>query len=348
MNAFSLNHLSDMDFEEFCFDLLGNLDFKNIQWRKGTGLETSPSDRGRDIECQIERIDVDGNHYLETWFVECKHYIKGVPPTHIQSALAWATAEKPDTLLIIASNFLSNPTKDYLKILERENKPRFKLKVWERPDIERLTLGKSRLLRKYNVVGDFPFLSILHPAHLLYIKGLQFNSMDYFFEVTNSLDPDRRDQIFSWVYEPIIQPRYRRPITHSERIKDLRIDPVSYEIFKNKCYEMVEKGAIDQLLLIFLIVNWVLHGQLGISDVTSVDEVVDRMRGAQQFFQRQTEEQTQNTADLERLIEFIEERILNAQNNTSQNYELYTYFCDAVVSKLLVENIFRSDQAVDN
>ncbi len=74
MQQFSLDHLTATQFEEFCCDLLATLGFTNINWRKGTGLSSSPSDQGRDIECQYSRKDVDGETTQETWFVECKHY----------------------------------------------------------------------------------------------------------------------------------------------------------------------------------------------------------------------------------------------------------------------------------
>ena len=51
MQEFSLNHLTDTEFEQFCYDLLSELKFVNLNWRKGTGFSSSPSDRGRDIEC---------------------------------------------------------------------------------------------------------------------------------------------------------------------------------------------------------------------------------------------------------------------------------------------------------
>lgn len=151
MQSFSLDHLTDTHFEEFCYDLLSELGFTNMSWRKGTGFSTSPSDRGRDIECQLVREDVDGDIYLKTWFVECKHYKQGVPPNVLQGALSWASSERPDKLLIIASNFLSNPTKDFLKSYQQNTKPHFKIKCWERPQLEKLSLDKFNLLKKYNV-----------------------------------------------------------------------------------------------------------------------------------------------------------------------------------------------------
>jgi hypothetical protein len=257
VQSFSLDHLTDTEFEEFCFDLLGELGFVNIQWRKGTGLLSSPSDRGRDIQCHHESKDVDGQKFLETWFVECKHSVKGVSPDKIQGALTWAKAERPDKLLIIASNFLSNPTHDFLKTYENNEKPYFKIKVWQKPDLERLSIGKSKLLRKYNVGGDFPFLSIMHPAHLLYLKSMTLNSFDFFLTALDKLDVEKREKILSWVNEIIIRPRYKKSHTGKERMADLRIDEVSYDVFKKKGRILAD--ALGDSFLVCAIVNWLLQ-----------------------------------------------------------------------------------------
>src|SRR5947208_11260223 len=103
-----------------------------MSWRKGTGLNASPADQGRDIECVFQHKDIDGQRD-ERWFVESKHYKRGVPPDKLQGLLAWAAAERPDVVLIIASNFLSNAAKNFLESYARSNKPSFKIKVWERP-----------------------------------------------------------------------------------------------------------------------------------------------------------------------------------------------------------------------
>ncbi len=95
MDTFSLDHLSDTQFEEFCYDLLGELGFVNLDWRKGTGLDSSPSDRGRDIECEIKVKDtVDGSVRLEKWFVQCKQYKRGVPPKKLDDTIAPSQSRK--------------------------------------------------------------------------------------------------------------------------------------------------------------------------------------------------------------------------------------------------------------
>ena len=63
----------------------------------------------------------------ETWFIECKHYRRGVPPDKIAGLITWATAERPDVALIIASNYLSNPCKDWIKRTVDQNRPPFRI-----------------------------------------------------------------------------------------------------------------------------------------------------------------------------------------------------------------------------
>src|SRR5437879_13474323 len=98
MEHFSLDHLHETEFEQFCYDLLQDLGFLNLNWRKGTGLAASPADSGRDLEGTLHRPRVDGETATEKWFVECKHYQKGVPVDALTGALAWADAECPHVL----------------------------------------------------------------------------------------------------------------------------------------------------------------------------------------------------------------------------------------------------------
>lgn len=145
-------HLSATDFEEFCFQLLERLGFVNVDWRKGTAKASSPADNGRDIVCQQITEDVDQTKAFATWFVDCKHYKKGVPPGDVQNLLTWAEAERPHTALLISSGFLSNPAKEYLDKYERNRRPPFRIKYWERPTLEKLTIGKRALLMEFGLV----------------------------------------------------------------------------------------------------------------------------------------------------------------------------------------------------
>jgi hypothetical protein len=155
----SFDKLSSTNFEEFCSDLLHSAGFVNVDWRKGTGLSSSPADKGRDIVCDHLRAEPDGSQHFEHWFVDCKHYKKGVPPKELQNLLAWAEAERPDVALIIASNFLSNPAKEYLDSYKKNNRPPFKIRYWEMPQLSRMLARKISLQRKYGLT-DVPMRAL--------------------------------------------------------------------------------------------------------------------------------------------------------------------------------------------
>lgn len=132
------------------------------------------------------------------------------PPAKLEGALAWANAERPRRLLIIASNFLSNAAKDYLSDYERNNKPPFEIRCWERPDLERLTAGHTRLLREYNISEQFPFVQIMHPAHLRFLREATLVDLHQLFQLLDELSEDDREGVLLWPYLAILSPRLSR------------------------------------------------------------------------------------------------------------------------------------------
>ena len=335
---FSFNHLTDTEFEEFCFDLLKTMEFINVQWRKGTGLSTSPSDRGRDIECQLIITDIDGEKYIQNWFVEIKHQKRGVPVDKILNAIAWAEAQKPDVLLIIASNFLSNTTKDYLESYENNNRPKFRIKKWELPDIKKHSNGKPLLLSKYSLSGELEFLNIMHPAHLAYIKRLKFNTLEYLFDCLDNLEKNKRDEITGWLQYAIIKPRERKPVTGYESIKDLLIDKVDYDEFRSKCFQIANSGVFDGTALTFFIVNFLLQSTFVLGDSTLIEQKAEKIQDFLEFLKNLELKEPQKRRYFDEIvIPRHEEMIATLPHRISYCYVLYTYFCENVVLKLLDE-----------
>ncbi|MBB0228392.1 restriction endonuclease [Streptomyces calidiresistens] len=148
----SFENLDPTEFEEFCYDLLVRLGFVNVDWRKGTNKKASPSDRGRGIVAQLERTDIDGHRYFETWFVDCKHYKRGAPPESFQGLFTWAEAERPITALVLASGFLSNPAKDWIASYQSNRNSPFRIRHWERPSLERIIAKHPDLMTRYGVI----------------------------------------------------------------------------------------------------------------------------------------------------------------------------------------------------
>lgn len=150
LGAIEFDGLTPTDFEEFCFDLLSEAGFVNVDWRKGTPRTSSPADRGRDIVAQLEREEPDGHRYREMWFVDCKHYDRGVPPDGLQGAIAWAQAERPDTVLFLASGYVRNAAKDWIADFA-ETRPPFRIRTWERPQVRRLLANHLDVAFNHNV-----------------------------------------------------------------------------------------------------------------------------------------------------------------------------------------------------
>jgi HJR/Mrr/RecB family endonuclease len=150
----SFEGMDPTDFEELCFELLQVTGYVNVDWRKGTPKASSPSDRGRDIVAQRQQIDADGYQRFETWFIDAKHYSKGVPPEALQGLMTWAEAERPDVALVAASGFLSNPAKDWLASYQQNRHPPFRIRYWERPQISRLLTEHPDLITRHAIFAD--------------------------------------------------------------------------------------------------------------------------------------------------------------------------------------------------
>lgn len=186
----TFDNLTDVEFEEFCYDLLNEMGLQKIDWRKGTGKKTSSADSGRDIECEYCRYDAMlQRNITEKWFVECKHYISGVPFEKLSGAFSWAEAENPDRLIIFVSNFLSNGCKDAIKNYICNHKPKFKIEVWERPFIEKKASAYPHILSKYNIECRDKFLDCLNPIHIKYMKQTPYNVKEQLFEALEKISP---------------------------------------------------------------------------------------------------------------------------------------------------------------
>jgi hypothetical protein len=341
---FSLNHLSDVQFEEYCYDLLVALGYRNVHWRKGTGKSSSPSDRGRDIECQYPREDADGTTSFETWFVDCKHYIEGVGPDKLQNAIGWATAKRPHTLLFIASNFLSNGAKDFLAEYEQANNPPFRILYWERPKLEYMSAGRVTLRQKYRLPIDFPFLDIVHPAHLTYIRKMHINTLRYMFECFDACDDaTKRDHILWWPRQIILGRFYRvKGDTSDGDILVRRVAKASHEEFKAACYEIVRSGIIDQVVFTTFIVSLSLQFCLEYGDTTAIGEHAARLneslelsRNFREIYVETFQRRGHTEADLESFNAWMEQHVRDLPKEVEEGRELYVYFCEQVVQRLV-------------
>lgn len=324
------NDLSDGDFEELTFDLLVAIGFVNVNWRRGTGLGGATADQGRDIVAQESRKFADGGEHLETWFVQCKHYTKGVPPEKLQDALAWANSERPNVLLFVASNFLSNSAKNNLENYERNNAPSFRIRTWERKDIERLLSSHPALVRKYNLDPTDPTRTA-HPAHLLFVLMPPFNTLPYFFEKLEEMNASTRDSVFSWSYHAVVEARFREPKHGKEKLADLMIDRVDFQAFKAKLLDL-ERIGVSSHFLVTAAVTDALSWTWRLGDESQVPKTIARHRRAIATTPDEVEA-------IRGIITTSKESIASAYENQKKAHKNYLYLCESLVPALAMEEM---------
>lgn len=324
--------ISPIQFEELCYELLNELGFLEISWRKGTSMDASPADQGRDIEATLRRKDIDGSQVDEKWFIECKSYKKGVPPQALQGALAWAESSSPHTLLIAVSGFLSNPAKEHLKEYQRNRNPPFRIRLWEAPDFQRMLFGRAKLLNKYNLASSFPLLEILHPAHKQFLTQPPFNTVDYFLSLLDDLDPSQRNGWFYGAYVYVINPPMEQPVSGDQVMGELVKSPVSYYEFKRAL--KVARKYVGEMILVHGVVSNTLSHLLHRGDLTAIQERRDYFKWMISYFEKRLETHPKQRKSIEGCIEETKSWLPNVEENLESGYESYCSFCDTILIPL--------------
>lgn len=137
--------LSDMEFEELCYDILEKSGFINLMWigRKG-------KDRGRDIIAEKHRKEL---HRLRTekWLVQCKKYLSKPPsPSSLGNDLAWADYHNPDVFLIMLTNTLTPDTHDWIEGVKKTRK--YDVQVCDEKQLRSLLEDFDDLTQKYGLL----------------------------------------------------------------------------------------------------------------------------------------------------------------------------------------------------
>lgn len=333
----SFRGLSPLQFEEFTYDLLREMGFKNLSWRKGTGLSGGSSDSGRDIEAVLPRSEIDGVESMEQWYIECKHYEKGVPPSALEGAFAWAEANRPDVLAFVVSGFLSNPAKDYIE-KRRAATPRYRIKLWEQKDLDGLTQPHLVLRAKYGLPTDVPFLNLVHPNHLLYALKPQFTTTEYLLECMSGMEPEFRDKIFGTVFLYTVNPRMRKPKNSSEPLSDTILDAVDFEAFCRVC-----KGGSTYFRspsfgrnVVAEALSWAFH----VSDSSDLPRVRQLYRDKIEISRKALSAPRASERVKKMLLRSVEHAVADEQqleDRLHRNRQDYVRFCETTLVRLLSE-----------
>jgi hypothetical protein len=329
----TFDHLTPEDFEQLCYDLLQDLGFVEVNWRKGTPRPSSPADQGRDIEAKYPTKGPGDLRDFDKWFVECKHYTSGVPAEAFDALLSWAQAEDPDNVLIITSGFLSNSAKNHLELYKEKRRPRFRLVTWEKPKLQELLSQRRSLREKYHIGGSTPSLNHIHPAHVRFIRELAHNSLNQLFEQLDSLEPADRNNLLAIVTIAVIKPRVRRPREGKESFAELAIDRIDYPAFKAKCRFLAE--FVEEPFLVHSIVSAVLNEHYRLADSSELDASIETQRRAIQNATKLLRSGSENADLLRTIINEADKTIEELPRRTAERRKTYELFCESVVDRLL-------------
>lgn len=332
----TFDNLTDVEFEEFCYDLLNEMGLQKVDWRKGTGKKTSSADSGRDIECEYCRYDAMlQRNITEKWFVECKHYKSGVPFEKLSGAFSWAEAENPDRLIIFVSNFLSNSCKDAIKCYIDKRKPNFKVEIWERLFLEKKANAYPPLLSKHKIEGRDNFLDCLNPIHVKYMKQTPYNSKEQLFwslEKISSADLIKISGLCLIAYG----------ITSNDFVSFRSINCVN--VIKDKINAVAK--CISEQFAVQSFVYTALFMLIPHIDITKIDSII---LGNEELVQKSIKNKDKIIEGLkqrdpnmdtsfiteEQIIDMMYSKPDDIKNSIADTINLYNSFCDNVLAYLL-------------
>ncbi len=124
------------ELEELLYWLFDSMGAKNLEWRIG-GTGGGAADQGRDLECFFYMSSPEGDLTSQTWWIEAKGRKSTVEPADVKESVLNAAGIKNIDILVIATNSnFSNPTRDWVKQWQDNNK-RPIVKLWEKTDLEK-------------------------------------------------------------------------------------------------------------------------------------------------------------------------------------------------------------------
>jgi hypothetical protein len=335
MIPLQFDRLNPTEFEEFCFALLEKLHFQDIDWRKGTPKAASPSDSGRDIEATSQATDPGGARYRQKWFIECKHYAKGVPAEALHNALSWATSERPDVLLFIVSGYLSNAAKGYLETYQQNNRPMFRITVWERPRLQTLAAEHLQILLRIRLLDRPAHVELAHPLHLQLLAESGRNSLDQFFAVLEKLEPSFRDNILMDVMLKVIHLPDLKSVDPNKPMGETIKPHLTYTKFKNACENL--RQLLPESCIADFMVTSILRFWLTMGDSTRLGSVRENRNVMREVLEGHAAKAGDSGAINRRLIEMLQDDKDILEQRAREDYEIYVRICDELVRPLLLQ-----------
>jgi hypothetical protein len=175
------------------------------------------------------------------------------------------------------------------------------------------------------------FLSVVHPAHLEYIRKTPINTLSYFFEVIGTLDSEEHADIIRHLFFYSL-PQFGFD-SQSQTFKMPEVTRESVNAFSARCRQA--SMVIGESALIIGLIVGTLSELFGLADTSSVDETKNRlMRMVERSMRGEL-------GDLESLPDDTVGWIVNHMEHLPEKAEkarwIYIYFCENVLQKLLAQ-----------
>ncbi|MGE0273774.1 MAG: restriction endonuclease, partial [Alphaproteobacteria bacterium] len=283
------------------------------------------------------RRDPDGAEHPEQWFVQCKRYEKGVPPETLQGALAWSTAERPAVLVFAVSNFLSNPSKTFLEDYSEHNRPPFKIRIWERKDLERMLAGRVRLIARFGLEPEAPYVGA-HKAHIEYLFSNPINTLRYLFEQFDAMEATDRDELLDYAYFALLASSHLASSGPHAKPPKLR-KKMTYEDFRAASRHL--RGTVTESFLVRAIVSWTLAWWWPNANPASVAESHQRQSEmvAHLLDRARKSEDAHERSKWEGAAAFVQRQLDDLPRRHARAVVLYNQFCDTVLPRLYLEDV---------
>lgn len=246
--------ISPRAFENLCYDLLINYGFQNLVWREGG------ADNGRDLEASY--IFNNPVTPKETkFFFECKHYTTGgVPPEHLNSKIAWADAELPNTLVIFTSSYLTNNSRTWLEKLSPQKSydiiciegEELKERLVNYPELVERYFSQNRYEQMLKDIKDYKAKFAINPSFEFLkeiIENVDLTKLDLedfgfillnfyeqykFFETRNDYYGDFNEKIVNRILDHL------KTIVMNEELS-------TFQEYKNDYDELAGDGVFDEM-----------------------------------------------------------------------------------------------------
>ena len=100
---YDFSKITPEQFEQFCYHLLSEIGFTNLEWYGRGG-----GDRGLDIVGTKTLEPLPGQRREEQWVVQCERYIQArLQKSELSTTFTFAREHHPDSLLLIAAAGIS-------------------------------------------------------------------------------------------------------------------------------------------------------------------------------------------------------------------------------------------------